>query len=119
MTTITVSAERLRIHLSTLEKVGGLARDLDVPLSAVRSASVEADGLAAARGLRAPGLAIPGARKVGTWRRRGSRTLVSVRRGQPALLLSLAGERFDRVLVGCDEAQAYVDRLVALGVGRR
>lgn len=116
MTTITVTPGRLHIGLTLLEKIGGLARDLDVPASAVRSVAVVPDGLASARGLRAPGLAIPGVRKIGTWRRRGERTLVSVRRAQPALLLSLSGSRFDRVLVGVDEPEVYVDQLRAMGV---
>lgn len=116
MTTITVTPDLLRIRLTRFEKVAGLVRDLDVPLSAVRSAEVVADGLAAARGVRAPGLGLPGIRKVGTWRGAGTKTLVSVRRDQPALLLGLSGMRYDRVLVGSDQAQEYADRLHALGV---
>jgi len=111
MTTITVTPDSLRIRLTRFEKVAGLLRDLEVPLSAVRSAEVGPDGLAAARGIRAPGLGLPGIRKIGTWRGRGQKTLVSVRRGQPALLVRLSGARFDRVLVGSDRAQEYVDRL--------
>lgn len=117
MTTITVSPAGLRIELSWAERIGGLARDLEAPLAAVRSATLVEDGLTAARGLRAPGLALPGVRKIGTWRRRGEKTLVSVRRGQPALLVELDGARYDRVLVSHERAQQYVDQLHALGVG--
>jgi hypothetical protein len=116
MTTIIVTPDRVRIELSVREKVGGLVRDLDVPASAVRSVSVVPDGLAAARGIRAPGLGIPGVRKIGTWRRRGGKTLVSVRRGRPAVLLLLDGARFDRVLVEVDQPQVYVDQLRAMGI---
>lgn len=115
MTTITVSPERLHIRLSRFEKFAGLLRDLDVPLSAVRSAAAAPDGLAAARGVRAPGLGLPGYRKVGTWRGRDGKTLVAVRRGQPALVLELSGARYARVVVGSDQPQEYVDRLKALG----
>ena len=119
MTTVNVSPSGLRIDLTRAEKIAGLVRGLDVPLSAVRSVDVVPDGLAAARGLRAPGLAIPGRRKVGTWRGRGSKTFVTVRRGQPALRVELDGARFDRVLVGTEKAQEYADRLVELGAVTR
>jgi hypothetical protein len=113
MTMITVSADRFRIHLARWERVAGLVRDLDVPLSAVRSVEVAPDGLAAARGLRAPGLGIPGRRKIGTWRWRGHKSWVAVRRGEPALVIELDGVRFDRIVVGCPQAQRYAEELRA------
>ena len=119
MTTINLTGDRIRIEFRLWEKVAGLVRDQDIPVSAVRSATVAPDGLAAARGLRAPGLGLPGLRLIGTWRRIGEKSLVSVRRGQPAVLLELEGVRFDRVLVTCPHAQEYVDRLAAAGTETR
>ncbi|MFC4695607.1 MULTISPECIES: hypothetical protein [Geodermatophilus] len=107
---MTTTPQTLRITLTPTEKVLGLLRDLEVPLSAVRSAEVVPDGLAAAGGLRAPGLGLPGVRKIGTWRRRGGRTFVSVRRGA-AVRLELTGQRFDTVLVTVDDAAAVVAAL--------
>ncbi len=104
MATIETTPGTLRITLTRAEKVLGLLRDLEVPLDSVRSAEVVPDGLAALRGLRAPGLGLP-ARRIGTWRRRGSRTLVSVRRG-PAVRLELSGQRFDTVVVTVPDAPA-------------
>ncbi len=83
----------------------GLLRDLEAPLPAVRSVEVVPDGFAALRGLRAPGLGLPGLRAIGTWRRRGTRTYVSVRRG-PAVRIELTGQRFDTALVSADDAAA-------------
>lgn len=109
--TLTETAVRLRFR--AWEKVAGLIRDLDVPLEAVTSAELVADGLAGTRGLRAPGLGLPGYRKIGTWRGRGHKSIVSVRRHQPAVRLRLAGQRFDEVLVGSDDAAELVERLRA------
>ncbi len=118
MATIETTSGTLRVSLTRAEKVLGLLRDLEVPLSAVRSVTVVPDGLAAARGLRAPGLGLPGRRLIGTWRRRGSRSLVSVRRG-PAVRLELTGRRFDTVLVSADDAAAVAAALDArLPAGR-
>ncbi len=107
MSTISVAPDALQIRFTLLEKIGGLVRDIEVPLASILAVEVVEDGLAAAKGIRAPGLGIPGVRKLGTWRGRGSKTLVSVRRGQPALLLEVSGARFDTLLIGSDRAEEY------------
>ena len=112
MATIEMTPPTLRVSLTRGEKVLGVLRNLEVPLSAVRSVTVVPDGLAAARGLRAPGLGLPGRRKIGTWRRGGHRSLVSVRRG-PAVRLELTGQRFDTVLVSADDAAAVAADVTA------
>jgi hypothetical protein len=101
----------LEVHLSRWEKVAGLLRDLRVPLDAVIDVEVVPDGLAAAAGLRAPGLALPGVTRYGTWRRRGSKHFVAVRRGMPALRLTLRGQRFADALVSLPDAEDVADRL--------
>jgi hypothetical protein len=112
MATVTTTPQALRVTLTTAEKVLGLLRDLEVPRSSVTSVEAVADGLAATHGLRAPGLGLPGVRKIGTWRARGEKSLVSVRRGQPAVRVRLAGQRFDTLLVGADDAAAVAAELV-------
>ena len=111
MATLQLTDKILTVRLTRAEKFWGLLRDVEVPRSAVRDVEVVADGLAAARGLRAPGLGLPGRRKIGTWRRRGERSLVSVRAGQPALRIGLAGQRYDTLVIGTDGAAAIADVL--------
>ena len=110
MATISVTGDALHVKFSLLEKVLGLVGDQTFPLSAVSTARVEAEGLTAARGVRAPGLGIPGRRLVGTWRGHG-RTLVSVRRDQPAVVVELDGQRFVRVVIGTDAADSVAAQL--------
>lgn len=113
MATVQLTTDSLTVHLSRAEKLAGLLRNLTVPLDAVTRVEVVPDGPAAVRGLRAPGLGLPW-RRIGTWRQRGERALVSVRRAQPALRLRLTGSRFDTVLVGLPDAAATaaaIDRL--------
>ena len=112
MATLQLRPPVLSLRLTRGEKIWGLLRDVDVPLAAVRDVEVVTDGIAAVRGLRAPGLGLPG-RKIGTWRGRGRRTLVCVRRGQPAVRLRLDGQRWDELLVGTDEAEAVAAALAA------
>jgi hypothetical protein len=111
MASLATTPDRLRLTLTRFEKITGLLRDVDVPRSAVTGVDVVTEPLAGARGLRAPGLALPGVRKVGTWRRPGEKALVSVRRGQPAVRVRLRGQRFDTLLVGANDAAALAARL--------
>lgn len=104
MATIETTPATLRVRLSRAEKFFGLLRDLEVPRSAITAVESVPAGLDAVRGLRAPGLGLPGVRAIGTWRRRGEKTYVSVRRKQPAVRISLTGQRFDTVLIGADDA---------------
>ncbi|MGN6577166.1 MAG: hypothetical protein ACTHKG_15945 [Nocardioides sp.] len=111
MTTINLAGDRLQVRFRPLEKLLGLLSDLDVPTDAIGAVTVEPDGLAAAKGIRAPGLGIPGVRKLGTWRGRHRKAMVSVRRGQPAVRITLAGEKYDELVLGTDDAAVWADRL--------
>jgi hypothetical protein len=97
MATITVGDGRLRVRFTTLEKVLGLVHDLDLPLSAVLAAERMPDWKAV-RGFRV-GLGMPWLWLLGTWRWRGHRQLVALRRGQPAVRIQLAGANYDEVVV--------------------
>ena len=113
MTAILVSDDTVTVRLEPVSKIAGLLRDQVIPRSAVTTVEVVTDGLAAARGLRAPGLAVPGRRKIGTWRGRGGRRFVDVRRGQPALRLHLQGQGYDELLIGHDDAAALAALLTS------
>ncbi len=107
MATITITSDTIHVELTRLEQVFGLRRGgIRLPLRAVRHVSVEQAPLGAARGIRAPGLAVPLLRKIGTWRRPGSRAFVSVRRSTPAAHVRLAGADLDALLVSTPDAEA-------------
>jgi hypothetical protein len=105
----------VRVRLSRAEKFFGLLRDLEVPRSAITAVEVVPLGLDGVRGLRAPGLGLPRLRAIGTWRGRGEKSYVSVRRDQPAVRLRLTGQRFDSVLIGTDDAAELAARLRSTG----
>jgi hypothetical protein len=105
----------LVLQLTTAEKVAGLHGDITVPLSSVTSVEVVEDAVAATRGLRAPGLALPGSKKIGTWRGRDGKAFVVARRGVPAVRVELAGQDYRRLLVSTPDA---VDVAARIGAGR-
>ena len=111
MATLHLTDTTLAVRFTRGEKLAGWVRDTEVPRSAIRSVEVVADALKAPHGLRAPGLGLPGVRKIGTWRRPGERTLVSVSRDQPALRLQLDGQRYDTWLIGADDAAMLADHI--------
>jgi hypothetical protein len=102
MTTARVHDATLTVSFTTAEKIAGLVRDQHIPLSAVRAVEVVPDGLEAARGLRAPGLALPGRRKIGTWRSSAGKSLVAVHGHRPAVHLTVEGQRYATLLITTD-----------------
>jgi hypothetical protein len=111
MATVQRTGDQVSVRFTTSEKLLGLVRDHTFPASSVTSAEVVEDAVHAARGLRSPGLGLPGRRLIGTWRRSGEKSLVSVRHGQPALRLRLTGQQFDTLLLGTDDAAALASEL--------
>ena len=104
MAHLDITDEHVDVRLTRAEKFFALRGDYRFARRDVESVEVFDNGLAATTGLRAPGLAIPGRRRVGTWRSRDGKQLVSVRRDQPAVRITLTGERYRAVVIGTDDA---------------
>jgi hypothetical protein len=104
MSTLLIHDGTVTIHLTTGEKVAGVHGDLEFPLSAVTAVEVVPDALAAVHGLRAPGMSLPGVRKVGTWRTKEGAEFVVASAGQSGVRLHLQGEKLSSVLVGDTDA---------------
>jgi pimeloyl-ACP methyl ester carboxylesterase len=112
MADIVVAGNGLQIQLTRGEQVAGLRSGVTVPMAQVRAVRVVPDGLLAARGLRAPGLGVPGVRKIGTWRSRSGRMFVSVRRDEPAVLIRLhRGSAWHALLIGSPRAAELAARV--------
>ena len=111
MATVTTDSTTMYVRLSRSEKIAGLLRDIAVPLDSVQEVAVEPDGLKAANRVRAPGLAIPGLRKIGIWRGGSGRMAVCVRRDQPALHLTLHGHKYSELLIGVANADQVASQL--------
>jgi hypothetical protein len=111
MAQIHLSDNTIHIELSRWEKILGLMGDQTIPRSAITAAALETDPLAATRGLRAPGLGVPGSVKVGTWRDKSRTTYVSIRRSTPAVRIETTGLDHDAYLVSVPDAAELVHRL--------
>ncbi len=119
MAKIEVDGDEFVVRLDRNEKIWGFLSDLRVPLSAIAAVEVVPDGRRATHGIRAPGLG-GSQRLIGTWRAKGDRQYVCVRRGQPAVKVTLDAHRFRTVLVGADDAEVVADTIrAALSGGSR
>jgi len=101
------------VQLSPAEKVAGLHGDLLFPLSAITSVEVVPDALSAVQGLRAPGLSLPGVRKIGTWRTREGGEFVVAARGEAGVRIRLRDQQLASVLLGTSDAEELATRLQA------
>src|ERR1700710_667645 len=102
MASVRRSGTTVQVRFSRAEKVLGLLRDQDIALTAVTRVDVVQDWQPVVRGLRL-GFALPGAAKIGTYRRRGELVLVSVRPHRPALQIHLTGQRYESLLLDVDD----------------
>jgi hypothetical protein len=108
-----MKSSELTVELTAAEKVAGLHGDVTIPLTAITAVDVVPDALAAARGLRAPGLSLPRRAKIGTWRTKDGAEFVVAGRGQAGVRLTLTGHKLASVLIGDDDAEALAARIRA------
>ena len=99
MAKLLVDNNAVTVSLSGVEKAEALHGDVSVPRTAVVSVRVVPDGLDEVHGLRMPGTALPGVIMVGTWRDKQGVTFAVCHGRQPAVVLELTGQHYDRLVV--------------------
>jgi hypothetical protein len=112
MATLAIDGTDLVVTLRPSERRWGLLRNLRIPLSSVSEVAVVDDGRSAVRGIRSPGLGGT-QRLIGTWRASGNTQYVCVRRHQPAVKVTLEGQRYRTILIGADDAAALADLITS------
>lgn len=111
MANVVVRGDELRVELTWLEKLAALHGDISIPLSAVTGSEVVDRPVSAVTGMRAPGLAIPGRTKIGTWRAPGRRIFAVARSRTPAVRIDLSGQKYDQLIVSLPDAAAVAAQL--------
>jgi hypothetical protein len=99
-----VQAGHLVVHLTALEKAGGMHGDIEVPLGRVREVRIAEDPWPELRGIRAPGTGWPGVIALGTRRGSGTTDFAAVYHHTPAVVVELSGGDFDRLVISSDHA---------------
>jgi len=111
MANLVITDDTLTVQMSLAEKAEALHRDLTVPRSAVTGVRVVADGLAEVHGLKMPGTGLPGVIMVGTWISSEGRTFAVCHGGGPAIVIDLAGEHLDRIVMTVDNPEQAATEL--------
>lgn len=111
MTRVHIARDGLDVRLQGLHQLWGFTRRIHVPLAHVRGATADPGVMREPRGLRAPGLHIPGLATVGTFHRDGQRHFWDVRRGHRAIVVELTDERYDRLVLEVDDTRSVVDAI--------
>lgn len=110
MADIDLTDDALTVRFSRAERLLGIVGDFSAPRSAITSTARVESWSREVRGMRV-GLNLPGHWLLGTWRSRGHRQLVALRRGQPAVRFGLTGTKYDEVLVSTADAERLVAEL--------
>ena len=108
MVQLVVGTDEVHVRLSRGEKIGGLHGDLTVPLSQVRDVEAVAEPYRFVRGIRAPGLGVPGRTKIGTWRSQGRKTFAVARHGKPGVRIRLQDNTFDQIVLSVPDGPGLV-----------
>ena len=113
MAHLEVDDSMLRLSLSRLERLAGLHRDVEVRLGEVVEVHAVDDAWTALRGIRAPGTGIPRVLMIGTTRSKGRKDFCVVRGRGPAVVITLSGGEFSRLVVSDPEADRTATRLTS------
>ncbi len=111
MTRISVSDDVLTVDIQGLHQLWALRRRIRVPLAHVRGATADPGIVHEPKGLRAPGVHVPGSAVIGTFQRDGETQFWDVRSGARAVVIELTGEAYDRLIVDAENPRSTVDMI--------
>lgn len=108
----------LEVKLSPLQRWATLRRGVKVPFEQIRGATPDPTAIPTQLGLRAPGTGLPGFIAAGTFYKSGDKQFAYWRRGETAVIVELAGHKFDRLILGSKNAKELADQINAAIQGK-
>jgi hypothetical protein len=110
--TLTIDGDRMLVEPVGLDKLWGFRRRIRVPLAQVRGATYDPGAALTDKGLRSPGLGLPGTKWVGTFYKDGDKCYWNVRAGGETIVVELGeGAPYSRLYLTVDDGRAVVDRI--------
>ena len=117
MAEVLILDSSIKIKMGPLETMGALKRSFEIPLNDIRGVTADNSyiklGWEHGLGVRSPGTGFPGLIAEGTFRKNGQKVLSLWRRGQEVVVIELANFKWDRLLLGCKDADDLSLRLNA------
>ena len=108
MNTVTIIDNTLVVEPRGLDKFWALTRELRIPLGHVRGATVDPGAAHDYKGLRNPGLGVPGVKWAGTFTLDGERHFWNVTGSAATIVVQLADEHYDRLYLTVADPSATV-----------
>lgn len=105
MNVIALTEDELVVEPKGLDKLWGLRSELRIPLAHVRGATADPGVADEPRGVRSPGLAVPG-KYVGTFRRDGEASFWSVSDPRDNVVIQFEDEEFARAVLTVEDPAA-------------
>jgi hypothetical protein len=106
---VTITDGELVVEPEGLHQLWGFKRRIRVPLAHVRGATADPGIAGEPKGLRAPGLQVPGGATIGTFHRDGAKHFWDVGRGGRAVVIELVDDEWARLVVEVADPRATVD----------
>lgn len=111
MAKVSISNDQLRVTLGAFETLQALQGSFSIPLASIRGATEDPNYIKSGIGVRSPGTGFPGVIAKGTFRKVGEKTLSLWRRNQEIVVVVLENARWDRLVIGCEDAKALAGRI--------
>lgn len=112
MNTITIDNGTLRVEPRGLDKLWSFTRHLEFPLKNVRGATFDPGANAEPKGIRRPGLHIPG-KWAGTFSRQGEKSFWNVSSPGNTVVIELENESYQRLFLTVADPRPVVDAVNA------
>ena len=110
MARVSINPANLRVELTPGEAFWGFHKSLTVPGKQVVGAQALGKGWWKTLGMRI-GTGLPGVMIAGTFIRKGDWAYVSWTRGKQVLQINLSGNKYSRILLGVDDAEALAEEI--------
>lgn len=112
MNTVTLSQTTLTVEPQGLDKMWSFTKRLDIPLAHVRGATWDPGANHESKGLRGPGLGLPG-KWSGTYTQGGDKHFWNVSNATDTVVIELADEHFTRLYLTTANPRQLVDDINA------
>jgi hypothetical protein len=111
MAELIIEGEDLVVRLSTVERLEAVHGEVRVPFASIKTVEVLDDAMGAIHGIRV-GTGIPGSVAIGTFSSRTAKIFAVVHHDTPrGVRVTLEGDHFDELIVGCPDPEAVAASL--------
>jgi hypothetical protein len=112
MVKVSIQDSRVIFDVQGLHKVWAFKNRLEIPLAHIKRVHADPNiARAGWKGVRMPGTHLPGVIVAGTFYRGKKRSFWDVSRSERAIVVELADERYDELVIEVDNPSAEVERL--------